>query len=256
MTLSATTGNTTTTTDQQGDGDEHNMSWNCGAEGPSEDEEVLQVRARQMRNFVATLMFSQGVPMLRSGDEICHSQDGNNNTYCQDNELSWLNWQTTASQREFQEFVCSAIKLRHRLPVLRRRRFFQGRQVRSAEKSDIVWFTESGKEMQESDWNGGRSGTFGVRLSGKMLDEVDEQGNPIVGNTIIILFNASPGAVEFVLPNLARNEWWKPILHSCSSLSSERRLGGGATLKLVGHSIVALELNQRWTRLRKLVRGT
>ena len=233
---------------QGNDGDDHNLSWNCGIEGPTDDMNILELRRRQMRNFVATLMFSQGVPMLRGGDEIAVTQQGNNNTYCQDNELSWIDWNLDFSQQEMLDFTSKAIDLRHRLPVLRRRRFFQGRQIRSAPSTDIVWFNESGLEMTDADWSSPRGCVLGVQLIGKMLGEVDERGNPTRGTTVAILFNASHKSVEFTLPKCQPREYWRPLLDSYSPNSMEKKLRGGQIIDLIGHSIIALELHRVWPK--------
>ena len=230
------------------DGDDHNLSWNCGVEGPTDSTSVLELRQKQMPNFIATLIFSQGVPMIRSGDEFCHSQQGNNNTYCQDNELSWINWDVGDNEREFFRFVAAAIRLRKKLPVLRRRRFFQDRQIRQS--SDITWFSESGQEMLDADWNARRIGTLGVQLSGSMLDEFDDRGNPIKGSSVAILFNASHHAVQFTLPRVRRGAYWKPILNSHAGSANGKRYKSGQSINLAARTIVALELKGIWPKVQ------
>lgn len=229
----------------QNDGDDHNLSWNCGAEGPSDEFEVHSLRQRQMRNFVATLLLSQGVPMLRSGDEFCHSQLGNNNTYCQDNELSWLNWEADDESRQFMTFVADALKLRKRLPVFRRRRFFQGPQIRH--RSDITWFDESGRELLDSDWNS-RGSVLGVYLNGRMIDEFDECGASIASNSVAILFNASSQPCDFLLPASEPGRW-KTVLTSNSGKSPRSRIRGGAKVKVEDRAILVLELLRPWSNV-------
>jgi glycogen operon protein len=150
------------------DGTDNNRSWNCGAEGPTEDPEINKTRARQKRNLVATLLFSQGVPMFLAGDAIGHTQNGNNNAYCQDNEISWLNWDPAHMDQEMLEFVQRVIALRKAHPVFRRRNFFQGRKIRGADIKDIVWLDPDGKEMTDEEWNQEFARCLGVRLAGRL----------------------------------------------------------------------------------------
>ena len=194
------------------DGHDHNVSWNCGVEGPSDDAAILALRARQQRNFLATLLLSQGVPMLQAGDEIGRSQGGNNNAYCQDNETSWLNWQLTPSQQELLEFTRFVIGIFHRHPVLRRRKFFQGRQLRGSEVKDLAWFRPDGQEMSDEDWNTGYARVLGVRLSGDAIAEVDERGNLIIDDTLLLLLNAHHEPFSFVLPETGSHGRWQLFL--------------------------------------------
>ncbi len=143
------------------DGDNHNLSWNCGAEGPTADANVVTLRQRQMRNFLATLLFSQGVPMILAGDETCQSKRGNNNTYCQDNELNWLNWDFSPEQTEFLKFTRKIIALWHENPVFQRRHFFQGRAIRGKSQKDIHWLTPNGQEMSDADWHSSHAPVWG-----------------------------------------------------------------------------------------------
>ncbi len=189
------------------DGANDNASWNCGAEGPTEDEGILALRERQKRNFLATLFVSQGVPMLLAGDERGHTQQGNNNTYCQDNELSWLDWEFDDRRRDLLEFTKAAIELFKKEPVLRRRKFFQGRRIRGSEVKDITWFRTDGKELDEQDWTTPVTRCFGIRLAGDALDEVNPRGQPITGDTLLLLFNAHYEPVPFVLPNHRHDRW-------------------------------------------------
>ncbi|MFN3925714.1 MAG: glycogen debranching enzyme, partial [Pseudarthrobacter sp.] len=170
--------------EQNRDGESHNLSWNCGVEGPTDDPAVLELRARQMRNFMATMLFSQGVPMISHGDEMMRSQGGNNNAYCQDNPIAWMNWNLTEAQTEFLAFTQRCIKLRKDHPVLRRRRFFQERQIRGAQVKDISWFEPSGAEMTNKAWGAHFVRALGVRLAGDMMDEVDHRGEQVTGDTL------------------------------------------------------------------------
>jgi len=182
------------------DGESHNLSWNCGEEGPTDNPQVIALRERQKRNLMATLLLSQGVPMIRAGDELSHTQGGNNNAYCQDNEISWLNWELSDRHQAFLEFVKSLIRFRHEQPVLHRRRFFHGRPIRGADVKDLTWFAPTGKEMTDEDWTSGVVRCLGVCMEGEMPNELDERGERIRGDTLLILFNGNPDRVPFTLP--------------------------------------------------------
>ena len=232
--------------DSNCDGDNHNLSWNCGHEGPTEDAGIHELRLRQLRNFFATLMLSQGVPMLCSGDELKHTQQGNNNTYCQDNELNWLNWSLGADEEQMLAFVGRVVQLRRQNPVLRRRRFLEGTEVRGSESTDITWFDASGREMKDADWHSPTALVFGERLNGKMVNEFDTHGKAIEGRTLTILYNASGENVNFVLPTVGRAEYWRPILDTSSWLSVRKRIRGGDAVPMVARSILVLELRRIW----------
>ncbi len=187
------------------DGHDHNLSWNCGAEGPSDDPAVRALRARQQRNFIATLLLSQGVPMLLAGDEIGRTQLGNNNAYCQDSALSWLDWTLDDDRSALLAFTQRMIALRARHPVFRRRDFFQGRPLYGRSVRDIVWLQPDGSEMTDESWTQGHARALAVFLSGEGLNEVDERGHPLVDDDFLLLFNAGAHAQAFALPDaLAR----------------------------------------------------
>lgn len=194
------------------DGANNNLSWNCGAEGPTDDPGVLALRERQKRNFLATLLFSQGVPMILSGDELGHSQQGNNNTYCHDGELTWLNWDLSAEQREFLEFVRSVVTIWRDQPVFQRRNFFHGRSIRRGGERDISWLDPSGNEMTDEAWSAGFARCLGVRLEGEMIGEVDERGEPIVGDSLLLLLNAHHEAIPFTVPAPAAGTRWETLV--------------------------------------------
>ncbi len=191
------------------DGESHNLSWNCGEEGPSEDPRVVRLREQQKRNFMATLLLSQGVPMLRGGDELSHTQHGNNNAYCQDNEISWLDWELDDSQRAFLEFVKQLIRLKREQPALHRPRFFQGRPIRGTEIKDIQWLEPSGREMTDASWHSDLVRSLGVLLAGDLIGESDEFGQPLRGDTLLILLNAYHEPVEFTLPAHGEDACWQ-----------------------------------------------
>ncbi|MFF4368138.1 glycogen debranching protein GlgX [Streptomyces sp. NPDC001594] len=185
------------------DGETHNRSWNCGVEGPTEDPAVLELRERQMRNFIATLMLSQGVPMLSHGDEFARSQNGNNNAYCQDNELSWVTWPEPGKPPPaLLEFTRRMVWLRRDHPVFRRRRFFHGRPVEGThdELSDIAWFTPHGEEMRARDWQAQHARALTVFLNGEAISEPGTRGERITDDSFLLMFNAGPDHQEFTIP--------------------------------------------------------
>jgi glycogen operon protein len=182
------------------DGHGHNLAWNCGAEGPTDLPEVLALRAQQQRNFIATLLLSQGVPMLLAGDEMGRSQQGNNNAYCQDNEISWLDWAHTDAQRALLAFSTRLVALRAAHPVFRRRNFFQGRLPTGSGVRDIVWLHPDGSEMGEQEWGQSHARALALFLSGEGLDEVDPCGRPVLDDSFLLMFNADANVVSFVMP--------------------------------------------------------
>ena len=224
------------------DGANDNNSWNCGVEGPTSDPAIRALRWQQMRNFMTTLLLSQGVPMLLAGDEICHSQQGNNNTYCQDNELTWLNWELTEEQQAWYEFVRSLIHLRRTQPVFQRRKFFQGRAIHGEGIQDISWFEPSGQEMTEEAWNTGDARCLGVRLAGDLIGEVDERGEDIVGDTVLLLLNAHHEAIPFTLPATREGELWERLLDTADSQGMPLACTGGQQYKLQGRAMTVLRI--------------
>ncbi|MBE2287047.1 MAG: glycogen debranching protein GlgX [Prosthecobacter sp.] len=189
------------------DGDNINHSWNCGVEGETDDATVNALRRRQKRNFLATLFLSQGVPMICGGDEYGRTQQGNNNAYCQDNEISWFQWERTEEQERLAEFTAGLIALRRKHPTFRRPKFFQGRKVRGADIKDIMWLNPDGGEMSDEEWNTHFVKTLGVMLTGGALDVRDWQGSPVKDDTFLMLLNASHDGVSFTLPNHGAREW-------------------------------------------------
>ena len=194
------------------DGTDNNRSWNCGAEGPTDDPEINRLRAQQRRNFLATLFLSQGVPMMLAGDAIGHTQSGNNNAYCQDNEISWLDWDPARVDHELLAFVQKLIALRKDHPAFRRRNFFQGRKIRGADIKDIIWLTPSGKEMTDEEWNQSFARCLGVWLTGEALDEVDERGQRVQDSNFLMLLNAHHEEIPFVVPSPPSNNGWFVLL--------------------------------------------
>ena len=182
------------------DGSNNNLSWNCGVEGPTDDEGVNALRARQKRNMLATLLLSQGVPMLVAGDEIGRTQNGNNNAYCQDNALSWLDWELDPERSRLRDFVRRMVHLRRTHPVFRRRHFFQGRPLHGSEAKDIVWLKPDGSEMTTEEWSQDFARCLGVYLAGSALAETDARGQRVVDDDFVMLFNAHHDSVPFRLP--------------------------------------------------------
>lgn len=225
------------------DGDPHNLSWNCGEEGETESPAIRSLRCRQAKNFLATLMLSQGVPMIRGGDELWHTQQGNNNTYCHDNELNWVNWNLEHTQKELYQFVAQLTALRARNPVLRRRRFFQGRPICGDWAKDIVWLTHDGHPMTDADWHARGIRVLGVCLNGQM-DEFDERGQPISGTTLLLFFSAEDHEVELQLPPLEKRQHWQPLFDTARGNNLPRRCQGGAQYRLASHACVAFELSR------------
>jgi isoamylase len=191
--------------DENRDGDNHNQSWNCGAEGPTNDPKIDILRRKQRRNFLTTLFLSQGMPMLLGGDEFGRTQNGNNNAYCQDNEISWFNWQRRDNQ--LFEFTKRLIQFRKQHPVFRRPKFLQGKRVRGSEIKDVMWFNPGGNEMSDEDWASPFARCLGMLLSGDAADVVDSQGDPIRDDTFILLINAHHEPIPFVLPGEEHLEW-------------------------------------------------
>lgn len=196
------------------DGESNNRSWNCGVEGPTDDEEIMELRRRQHRNFLTTLFTSQGVPMLSHGDEFARTQNGNNNTYCQDNEISWANWDFDEEQRDLLRFTSELIELRLNHPVLHRRRFFAGASHHGGESpiGDIEWFTPDGEHMTEEEWQTAYARAVMLFLNGQAILEPDARGKRIVDDDFVIMVNASTEALEFVLPARAYGKEWKTVV--------------------------------------------
>jgi isoamylase len=229
------------------DGADLNLSWNCGAEGPTGDPEIVDLRQRQMRNFLATLLLSQGVPMLCAGDEVARTQAGNNNAYCQDNAISWFPWSLSPAALGQLEFTRSLIRLRLDNPVFHRRTFFQGRRIHASITKDLSWYRPDGKEMTEEEWANGFSRCLGLRLVGDAIEEVDDMGERIVGDTFLVLLNAHHEAIFFVLPAHEARVRWEPVLdtRTVDVALPARTLRAGDQYELAGRSLAVLRLRAR-----------
>jgi isoamylase len=230
--------------DENRDGESHNRSWNCGAEGPTDNADVLALRDRQVRNFLATVFLSQGVPMLCGGDEIGRTQQGNNNGYCQDNELTWYDWEH--ADTALLEFTRDVTRLRREHPVFCRRRWFQGRAIRGTEVGDIGWFTPGGTEMSDQDWGAGFAKTLGVFLNGDGIPTSNLRGERIKDDSFYVMFNAHSEPIEFVLPESKWGQRWTIALDTCQHPSriepedSARELQAGEHLHVQPWSLVLL----------------
>ncbi len=224
------------------DGDNNNLSWNCGAEGPTDDAAIVALRAQQRRNFIATLFLSQGVPMLCGGDEFGRTQRGSNNAYCQDSTLSWLDWNWSPDQTDLLEFTRYLISLRKEHPVLRRRKFFQGRSIRGAGVKDIAWYEPRGREMTDKTWGDHMARCLGVLLNGNTLDETDEHGERVIGDTLFLMLNAYHGSILFHLPPKPQGGRWDRLLDTANPEAKMGLLTRDQTYKLRGRSVVVLRL--------------
>jgi glycogen operon protein len=201
------------------DGTDDNRSWNSGAEGPTDDPEVCALRDRQMRNFLTTLFLSQGVPMLLAGDEFARTQNGNNNAYCQDNELSWLPWNHDERQAELLDFTRRLIALRQRHPVFRRATFFAG-EATDSRLPDVWWFRTDGRKMTRRDWQGASGATLGVFLNGAELRSSTPDGEPVVDDSFLVLFNAHQDDAVFTLPPRRFGSRWELELSTAAPHAS------------------------------------
>ncbi|WP_419228669.1 glycogen debranching protein GlgX [Gordonia sp. CPCC 205515] len=215
------------------DGESHNRSWNCGVEGPTDDPEILELRARQQRNILATLFLSQGTPMLAHGDEMGRTQQGNNNVYCQDSELAWMDWNLAERNAELVEFTRNVIALRTKHPVFRRRRFFAGKPIRWGDQAlDIAWLTPSGEEMTSADWDSGFGKSLAVFLNGDGIAEKDERGEKVTDDSFLICFNAWHEGLDFELPTVIGTTWESVLdtSHPAGDTDTDVEIGTSVTV--------------------------
>jgi glycogen operon protein len=228
------------------DGADENYSWNCGVEGPTAAPAIVALRRRQTRNLLATLLLSQGVPMLSGGDETGRTQRGNNNAYCQDNEVSWHDWTLDAPARALRAFTERLIELRREHPELHRRKFFHGRPECPGEMKDVTWIRPDGREMGDGDWSG-PTRAFGFRLCGLAMDDVNERGEPITDATLLVLLNADPAPVPFVLPDPHPGHRWEVVLDTADDAAPVKSsvLDPAAVLTLCGRSLAFLRACER-----------
>jgi isoamylase len=221
------------------DGHDNNLSYNYGHEGETDNLDIRRIREQQKRNFLATLMFSQGVPMLCGGDEIGRTQRGNNNAYCQDNEISWYDWNLSAGQRELFDFACRVIALRRKHPALRRRKFFRGREIRGADVKDITWLRSDGHEMTDAEWDAHWVRSIGMRMDGRNLGELDASGRLLSDDDLFLILNAHDEGVNFTVPIWDSEEPWEVELDTTNDQRAET-VGPGQALTVSGRSVVLL----------------
>jgi len=226
------------------DGESHNRSWNCGVEGPTDDKEINALRARQQRNFLATLLLSQGVPMLAHGDELGRTQQGNNNVYCQDNELSWVDWAN--ADTELIEFTRAVSTLRTAHPVFRRRRFFSGKPVgRRGDGSlpDIAWFAPDGSEMTGEDWESGFAKSVAVFLNGQGIPDLDVRGQRVTDDSFLLYFNAHYEPIEFALPPTEFGASWVPVIYTADTTAAEaaKPVAAGTKVAVEARALMVLQ---------------
>ena len=223
------------------DGTDDNLSWNHGTEGETDDPEIKELRARQMRNLITTQVLSQGVPMLLYGDEVGRTQGGNNNAYCQDNELTWMPWELTREQKEMLEWVRRILLFRKEHSVLRRRHYFSGRSIRGAETKDITWLRPDGEEMSDEDWNNETVRALAVWLAGTAADLVDDRNKRIVGDTLLLLFNPGDEPVRFRLAPTGVRISWALVLDTSRPDARTERFPSRGRFELPGRSIAVLK---------------
>jgi len=228
------------------DGSDDNRSWNCGHEGPTDDPAVRALRARQKRNYLTTLLLSQGVPMLLAGDEMGRTQQGNNNAYCQDNEISWVNWAVhDEDDLALPSFVRGLIRVRADHPVFRRRRFFRGQAIRGGRQrlGDIAWFTLTGEEMIDDDWEAGFAKSLTVFLNGRAISEPDRRGERIADDSFLLLFNASEHDLAFTIPARRYGQRWAKLLDTAmpaADFEKDSAVKPGDTMTVINRSIQVL----------------
>ncbi|ATE56201.1 glycogen debranching protein GlgX [Actinosynnema pretiosum] len=229
------------------DGADDNRSWNCGVEGPTDDPEVNELRERQRRNLLTTLLLSQGVPMLLHGDELGRTQQGNNNAYCQDNELSWVDWTLLEKNQPLLDFTSGLTDFRKKHPVFRRRRFFQGRPIRKGEElRDIAWFTPAGEEMTEQNWEDGFGRCVSVFLNGKGIPDLDQRGMKVEDDSFLVVFNAHHEDIEITLPGEGYGPEWAVVIDTATGEiaafpQDEPTIPAGGSVTATARSVVVLQ---------------
>jgi glycogen operon protein len=222
------------------DGINDNRSWNCGAEGPTEDEGIIALRKKQQRNFLATMFLSQGVPMLVAGDEVGKTQQGNNNAYCQDNAISWIDWAN--ADEELLEFTQKVIHLYKSHPTFSRKRWFQGQKIRGGTE-DIAWFKMDGTQMDEQDWSTGFAKSVAIFLNGKCIRSRGQKGERIMDDNFFLIFNAYEGELPYVLPEAKYGSAWNVVLNTDNDgIASEGKdFKAGDTVSIAGRSVVVMK---------------
>jgi glycogen operon protein len=230
------------------DGHNDNVSRNWGAEGETDDPKILDIRFRSMKNIMATLAFSQGVPMIAHGDEIARTQCGNNNAYAQDNEITWVNWELDERRQELLEFSRKVFAIRQAHPVLRRRHFFHGQPIDESGQKDVTWLRADGTEMTQEDWANPSTLTLGMLINGEATDEVDDRGRPVRGDTLLIVMSNSPTDVDFRLPRIEQRGVWAALIDTCRRADEAAQIVRSECIRLGAYSLVLL----RYGRERRL----
>jgi glycogen operon protein len=210
------------------DGHSHNQSWNCGVEGETDDAQILALRQRQVRNLLTTLFFAQGVPMLLAGDELYRTQRGNNNAYCQDNEISWYDWSQV--DNDLLEFTRRLIRIRKNHPALHRQKFFSGRPIRGTDIHDVEWYRHDGELMTDEDWHNPHTQSLALLLAGNGLRETDRQGRPLHDDHLLLMLSASHEDLEFTLPPVTGCAGWELVVDTSNDASEEKHPAGEKTL--------------------------
>jgi isoamylase len=241
------------------DGSDNNISWNCGAEGPSDDPGIQALRIRQQRNFLVTLILSQGVPMICAGDEFGRTQQGNNNAYCQDNEISWLDWSLLANEwnKSLLDLTRFILKIYRDHPVFHRRRFFQGRDIRGAGIKDITFFRHDGEEMNDEDWDNQFALTLALRLAGNAMEEVDARGMTVEDDVFFWILNAHHEPMDFLLPEVPEGDQWHLVLDTRDeTLPGEERLfDGRSTYQVESRSTVLFMVPRKKLDVEEMLQG-
>jgi isoamylase len=222
------------------DGENNNISWNCGVEGPTDDPAINVIRQKQKRNFLATLLFSQGVPMLSHGDEYGRTQQGNNNAYCQDNDLTWMHWDWNKDEQELFDFVCELIKIRQEQPLMNKRRYFKGRKIHGKGIKDIRWLNTDGTDMTEDEWDTHFLRCMGMLLNGEMMTETDEFGMPIKADILLLIVNSFWEEIPFTLPHEDVNWEWEVMVDTSKS-NNKKNKNVNRVYALEGRSLVLLK---------------
>jgi isoamylase len=223
------------------DGESYNRSWNCGAEGPTDDEGINKLRAQQKRNLLTTLLLSQGVPMLRAGDEIGQTKNGNNNSYCQDNDISWINWEKPDTA--LLDFARQLVTWRRNHPVFCRRRWFKGRLIKEINVKDIDWFLPDGREMTEENWKSGFAKSLSVYLNGSFLDMRSAKGEEVNDDNFFIIFNADADPIQYKLPTKIHGDHWIEVINTtrCNITPDGAVFNPGDTITAEGRSVILLQ---------------
>ena len=228
------------------DGEDHNTSWNHGEEGPTDEPEIRRLRNRQKRNMLATLLLSQGVPMIVYGDEMGRTQNGNNNAYCQDNEISWVDWDLSSADRSFLAFVRRMIHIRKEHPAFKRRNFFRGRKIQGADVKDITWLNPNGQEMGDDEWDNSFARSLGLRMAGYSEDQYDAEDRPEVDDDFVLLFNAHHDEIPFAMPSNPEDARWEVLVDTsyAAGLRTDGFFKPGADYPLRARSMVVLANRQ------------